>query len=158
VCYTPKGLAWYSEWGTLRNTNNAVFLATLMGKHGASAASRQQHMCWARRCVAVAPGVPQGGGRGGLWPCLDSIKPLVRLPVALCIMLVESGRQMRYTLGSAGSARSYVIGYGPSQPQRPHHRQSACAATYTAPCSLVNSGTCCAGESGAPAAPLLTCV
>jgi hypothetical protein len=49
VCYTQKGLAWYSEWGTLRNTNNAIFLATLMGKHGASPASRQQHICWARR-------------------------------------------------------------------------------------------------------------
>jgi hypothetical protein len=49
VCYTPKGLAWYSEWGTLRNTGNAMLLATLMGKYGASAASRQQHQCWARR-------------------------------------------------------------------------------------------------------------
>jgi hypothetical protein len=24
VCYTPKGLAWYSEWGTLRNTGEAA--------------------------------------------------------------------------------------------------------------------------------------
>jgi hypothetical protein len=35
--------------GTLRNTNNAIFLAALMGKNGATAASRQQHACWARR-------------------------------------------------------------------------------------------------------------
>jgi hypothetical protein len=58
-------------------------------------------------------------------------------------------RQMRYTLGSWGSTRSYVIGYGPNQPQRPHHRQTACSALYNEPCSLANSGTCCAGESGA---------
>jgi len=40
----PEGACWYSEWGTLRNTNNAIFLATLMGKNGATATSRQQHM------------------------------------------------------------------------------------------------------------------
>jgi hypothetical protein len=34
VCYTPKGLAYYSDWGTLRNTGNMMFLATLMGKYG----------------------------------------------------------------------------------------------------------------------------
>lgn len=49
VCYTPKGLAWYSEWGTLRNTGNAMFLAALMGKYAATAAAKQQHACWARR-------------------------------------------------------------------------------------------------------------
>lgn len=57
-------------------------------------------------------------------------------------------RQMRYSLGSWGSTKSYVIGYGPNQPQRPHHRQTACSALYTEPCALQNSGTCCAGESG----------
>ncbi|KAF8065624.1 celF [Scenedesmus sp. PABB004] len=104
VCYTPKGLAWYSEWGTLRNTANAVWLAVLLAKSSAPA-SKATHACWARR-------------------------------------------QMRYMLGSSGSDRSYVIGYGPNWPQRPHHRQSACAATYTPPCALRNGGTCCAGESG----------
>lgn len=34
------------------------------------------------------------------------------------------------------------------QPKRPHHRQSACAAEYKAPCRKVENGTCCAGESG----------
>lgn len=34
VCYTPLGLAYYSDWGTLRNTGNMMFLATLMGKYG----------------------------------------------------------------------------------------------------------------------------
>lgn len=36
---------------------------------------------------------------------------------------------MRYILGTS-TGKSYLIGYGPDQPQRPHHRQSACAATY----------------------------
>jgi hypothetical protein len=69
-----------------------------------------------------------------------------------CFSLLRVHRQMRYTLGSWGSSRSYVIGYGPSQPQRPHHRQTACAAQYNEPCALQNSGTCCAGESGKPPA------
>ena len=55
---------------------------------------------------------------------------------------------MRYTLGSWGSDRSYVIGYGPNWPKQPHHRQSACSATYSEPCVLSNGGTCCAGERG----------
>jgi hypothetical protein len=148
VCYTPKGLAWYSEWGTLRNTNNAVFLATLMGKHGASAASRQQHVCWARRCVLLAVAVGLGAVAASesaqrmtdLLLCLRPARLLIRTTPA---------RQMRYTLGSSGSSRSYVIGYGPSQPQRPHHRQSACAPKYSAPCTASNGGTCCAGENSA---------
>jgi hypothetical protein len=55
---------------------------------------------------------------------------------------------MRYTLGSWGSDRSFVIGYGPNWPKRPHHRSTACSATYNEPCVLSNGGTCCAGESG----------
>jgi hypothetical protein len=84
VCYTPKGLAYYSDWGTLRNTGNMMFLATIMGKYGAQA---DTHICWARS-------------------------------------------QMRYMLGTS-TGKSYVIGYGPDQPKRPHHRQSACSPTYT---------------------------
>lgn len=99
VCYTPKGLAYYSDWGTLRNTGNMMFIATLMGKYGSDA---QRHICWARS-------------------------------------------QERYILGS-GTGKSYLIGYGPDQPQRPHHRQSACALNYAGPCRAVNNGTCCAGE------------
>jgi hypothetical protein len=54
---------------------------------------------------------------------------------------------MRYMLGTS-TGKSYVIGYGPDQPKRPHHRQSACSPTYTLPCVAKNNGTCCAGESG----------
>lgn len=100
VCYTPKGLAYYSDWGTLRNTGNMMFVAALMGKYGQNKAA---HTCWARN-------------------------------------------QMRYITGSS-TGKSYLIGYGPSQPQRPHHRQSACTPKYTAPCSPADSGTCCAGDS-----------
>jgi hypothetical protein len=32
VCYTPKGLAYYSDWGTLRNTGNMMLIAALTGK------------------------------------------------------------------------------------------------------------------------------
>jgi len=45
VCYTPKGLAYYADWGTLRGTANMAFIATLMGKHGAA---KEAHMCWAK--------------------------------------------------------------------------------------------------------------
>ncbi|WIA29389.1 hypothetical protein OEZ86_011893 [Tetradesmus obliquus] len=101
VCYTPKGLAYYSDWGTLRNTGNMMFMAALMGKYGNN---KQAHICWARS-------------------------------------------QMRYITGTA-TGKSYLIGYGPDQPKRPHHRQSACSARYTEPCNPFNGGTCCAGESG----------
>jgi hypothetical protein len=30
VCYTPKGLAYYSDWGTLRNTGNMMFLVRIV--------------------------------------------------------------------------------------------------------------------------------
>lgn len=46
VCYTQKGLAYYSDWGTTRNTANMMFIAALMGKY--SDAKQQQHICWAR--------------------------------------------------------------------------------------------------------------
>jgi hypothetical protein len=101
VCYTQKGLAYYSDWGTLRNTGNMMFMAALMGKYGQNKASA---LCFARN-------------------------------------------QMRYILGS-DTGKSYLIGFGANQPQRPHHRQSACNAKYNEPCSASDSGTCCAGESG----------
>ncbi|WIA40308.1 hypothetical protein OEZ86_013679 [Tetradesmus obliquus] len=102
VCYTPKGLAYYSDWGTLRNTGNMMFLATIMGKYGDNA---EAHICWARS-------------------------------------------QMRYITGTS-TGKSYLIGYGPDQPKRPHHRQSACNVDYQEPCRKVENGTCCAGETGA---------
>jgi len=40
VCYTPKGMASYSDWGTLRNTANAVFISAIMAKRGMSARTR----------------------------------------------------------------------------------------------------------------------
>jgi hypothetical protein len=40
-----QGLAYYSDWGTLRNTGNMMFLAALMGKHGDN---KEAHICWAR--------------------------------------------------------------------------------------------------------------
>lgn len=101
VCYTPKGLAYYADWGTLRASANMMFVATIMGKYGANKAA---NLCFARN-------------------------------------------QMRYILGS-DTQKSYLIGFGTNQPQRPHHRQSACSARYSEPCSPFNSGTCCAGESG----------
>lgn len=101
VCYTQKGLAYYSDWGTLRNTGNMMFMAALMGKHGQNKGSA---LCFARN-------------------------------------------QMRYILGS-DTGKSYLIGFGSNQPQRPHHRQSACSARYNEPCTPSDGGTCCAGERG----------
>ena len=43
MCYTPKGLAYYSDWGTLRNTGNMMFLATIMGKYGQQVRLTQWH-------------------------------------------------------------------------------------------------------------------
>lgn len=37
VQYTPRGLAWASEWGTLRYTMNAALIAEIVAKHIASA-------------------------------------------------------------------------------------------------------------------------
>ena len=34
VCYTPKGLAYYADWGTLRATANAGFISAVMAKYG----------------------------------------------------------------------------------------------------------------------------
>ena len=34
VIYTPEGLAWRSEWGSLRYTGNVAFLALLAAKEG----------------------------------------------------------------------------------------------------------------------------
>ena len=36
VQYTPKGLAWASEWGTLRYTMNAALIAEVVAKQIAS--------------------------------------------------------------------------------------------------------------------------
>ena len=36
VKYTPAGLAWASEWGTLRYTMNAALIAQVVAKHIAS--------------------------------------------------------------------------------------------------------------------------
>jgi hypothetical protein len=46
VCYTKKGLAYYADWGTLRGTANAAFIAALMSKY--SATNKDLHACWAR--------------------------------------------------------------------------------------------------------------
>ncbi|WIA11041.1 hypothetical protein OEZ85_011194 [Tetradesmus obliquus] len=102
VCYTPKGLAYYSDWGTLRSTAAMSFIATLAAKYSA-ADSRASNLCWA-------------------------------------------AKQVNLMVGGAG--RSYVVGYGPSPPKSPHHRQSACSAVYKEPCRADSRGTCCAGESG----------
>jgi hypothetical protein len=111
VCYTQKGLAYYSDWGTLRNTGNMMFMAALMGKYGTD---KTAPLCFARN-------------------------------------------QMRYILGS-DTGKSYLIGYGTGQPQRPHHRQSACNARYAEPCSAADSGTCCSGERSECPWPLCACV
>ncbi|WIA30941.1 hypothetical protein OEZ86_000991 [Tetradesmus obliquus] len=102
VCYTPKGLAYYSDWGTLRSTAAMSFIATLAAKYSV-ADSRASNLCWA-------------------------------------------AKQVNLMVGGAG--RSYVVGYGPSPPKSPHHRQSACSAVYKEPCRADSRGTCCAGESG----------
>lgn len=57
VCYTPKGLAYYSDWGTLRNTGNMMFIATLMGKYGDQAGA---HICWARSQMRYILGTSTG--------------------------------------------------------------------------------------------------
>lgn len=53
VCYTPKGLAYYADWGTLRGTSNIAFIATLMAKYGQN---KEQHACWARAQLAYVLG------------------------------------------------------------------------------------------------------
>lgn len=58
VCYTNKGLAYYADWGTLRGTANAAFIATLMGKHGGG--YRDGHVCWARSQLQYMLGTGQG--------------------------------------------------------------------------------------------------
>jgi hypothetical protein len=57
------------------------------------------------------------------------------------------------------TGRSFIIGYGSDQPQRPHHRGAACSFNYGEPCKLGpispnpdvtgGNGTCCRGEGGA---------
>lgn len=63
--------------------------------------------------------------------------------------------QMRIITG-AETGKSYLIGWGPNQPQHPHHRQSACNIKYSEPCNPFNGGTCCAAESGTSVAARLS--
>ncbi|KAL3143651.1 hypothetical protein ABBQ38_002447 [Trebouxia sp. C0009 RCD-2024] len=50
VMYTPSGLAWASEWGTLRYTMNAALIAEVWSKKIATtdATNSNRYECWAR--------------------------------------------------------------------------------------------------------------
>lgn len=53
VCYTQKGLAYYSDWGTLRNTGGATSRYTHTA--GEPAAPPRQHelsLCFVSLCAA----------------------------------------------------------------------------------------------------------
>ncbi|MDT8718333.1 glycoside hydrolase family 9 protein [Clostridium sp. 19966] len=78
VKYTPQGLAWLSDWGSLRYATTTAFLASVYAK----------------------------------WTGCTQSKTSIYLNFAKS--------QIDYALGSTG--RSFVVGFGTSSPQHPHHR------------------------------------
>jgi hypothetical protein len=79
--------------GTLRNTNNAIFLAALMGKNGATAASRQQHACWARRWAGV----------------LQQVHPLLRLHLVWCCSRASDAAATTPHVAMRGSCKASTV-------------------------------------------------
>ncbi|WP_010248355.1 glycoside hydrolase family 48 protein [Acetivibrio cellulolyticus] len=80
IKYTPKGLAWLDQWGSLRYATTTAFLA----------------------CVYSD------------WSGSDKTKAKNYIKFA--------ENQANYALGSSG--RSFVVGFGKTSPQHPHHRTS----------------------------------
>ncbi|KAJ9511028.1 hypothetical protein QJQ45_002824 [Haematococcus lacustris] len=65
VCYTPGGLAWLTQWGSLRHTGNIALLAAVYARElgadviaspAALAATRRTHRCWVRSQLGYMAG------------------------------------------------------------------------------------------------------
>ncbi|MFZ5988215.1 MAG: glycoside hydrolase family 9 protein [Bacillota bacterium] len=78
IRYTPKGLAWLDQWGSLRYATTQAFLASVYAD----------------------------------WSGCDATKAAAYQSFAKS--------QIDYALGSTG--RSFVVGFGTTYPQHPHHR------------------------------------
>lgn len=78
VQYTPRGLAWASEWGTLRYTMNAALIAQIVAKQIASMylplsspySSILTCVCMLSMCVSGFCVCMEGGGAGTGGGCL----------------------------------------------------------------------------------------
>ncbi|KAL6757032.1 Six-hairpin glycosidase-like protein [Haematococcus lacustris] len=105
VCYTPGGLAWLTQWGSLRHTGNIALLAAVYARElgadviaspAALAATRRTHRCWVRS---------QLGYMAGSNPAARS-----------------------YVVGYQPSGVQ-------ASPQRPHHKSASCSPDYSVGCS-----------------------
>ncbi|KAJ9511129.1 hypothetical protein QJQ45_013168 [Haematococcus lacustris] len=101
VCYTPGGLAWLTQWGSLRHTGNIALLAAVYARElgadviaspAALAATRRAHRCWVRS---------QLGYMAGSNPAARS-----------------------YVVGYQPSGVQ-------ASPQRPHHKSASCSPDYS---------------------------
>ncbi|KAL6757031.1 Six-hairpin glycosidase-like protein [Haematococcus lacustris] len=101
VCYTPGGLAWLTQWGSLRHTGNIALLAAVYARElgadviaspAALAATRRTHRCWVRS---------QLGYMAGSNPAARS-----------------------YVVGYQPSGVQ-------ASPQRPHHKSASCSPDYS---------------------------
>lgn len=56
ICYSPKGLAHVTTWGTLRETANAASLKLLFAPSAVNASETAKHECWAARQLGLMTG------------------------------------------------------------------------------------------------------
>lgn len=58
ITYTPDGLAWSSQWGSLRYTTNAAFIAEVFSAHIAATddLDSKRYECWARSQIKYVLG------------------------------------------------------------------------------------------------------
>ncbi|GFH06034.1 endoglucanase, partial [Haematococcus lacustris] len=101
VCYTPGGLAWLTQWGSLRHTGNIALLAAVYARElGADviaspatlAATRRTHRCWVRSQLGYMAG--------------------------------SNSAARSYVVGYQPSGVQ-------ASPQRPHHKSASCSPDYS---------------------------
>ncbi|GFH33013.1 endoglucanase, partial [Haematococcus lacustris] len=65
MCYTPGGLAWLTQWGSLRHTSNIALLAAVYARElgpdviaspASLAATRRANRCWVRSQLSYMAG------------------------------------------------------------------------------------------------------
>ncbi|KAL6749770.1 Six-hairpin glycosidase-like protein [Haematococcus lacustris] len=117
VCYTPGGLAFLTQYGSLRYAANAAFLALLYANDLGSdviaspaslAAARRTNRCWARSQLSYMAGS----------------NPL----------------SQSYIVGYQPAGVS-------ASPQRPHHRSSSCSPDFSVPCDFDQLGALVGGPN-----------
>jgi endoglucanase len=126
IRYTPGGLAWLEQWGSLRYTANTAFLAGIYSdtvlKHSIQTGGSTVH----GTCSSTMENTIHN--RTGNLVSNTTNKPSNNT----CNLVQEmrdrysnfAAQQLHYILGDNPNQRSYVIGFGKNPPRNPHHRSA----------------------------------